>query len=127
MGGIKTIPPYTCFGKNWLLLPIIYAFGVELLPFFTSKWTQKKMHFYTYRIGLYMVKIVDVKCFGNFKKKSQKWPIQDLSNIERNKVMKIQSIRGTLQGLAYDNHPGGLIWSPPCRIGLNQHPTSFIY
>ena len=22
-----------CFGKNWLMLPIIYAFGVELLSF----------------------------------------------------------------------------------------------
>jgi len=45
-------------------LPIIYAFGVELLPFLTLKRTQNSMHFYTYRripFGLYMEKIVDVK------------------------------------------------------------------
>ena len=36
---------------------------------------------------LYVEKNNDVKFFGNFKKKSQKWPIQDLSNIESNKVM----------------------------------------
>ena len=34
------------------------------------------------------------KSFGNFKKKSQKLPTQDLSNIERNKVMKNQPIWG---------------------------------
>ena len=68
-----------------------------------------------------MEKIVDVKFFGNFKKKSQKWPIQDLSNIERNKVMKNQSIRGIPQGLAYNNQPGGVdLTPPPCRIGLNS-------
>ena len=44
--------------------------------------------------GLYVEKIVDVKFFGFFKKKSQKWPTQDLSNIERNKVMKNQPIWG---------------------------------
>ena len=44
--------------------------------------------------GLYMEKIVDVKFFGIFKKKSQKWPTQDLSNIERNKVKKNQHILG---------------------------------
>ena len=30
-----------CFVKNLLLLPIIYAFGVELLPFLTQKRTKK--------------------------------------------------------------------------------------
>ena len=40
------------------------------------------------------VLVVDVKFFGNFKKKFQKWPTQDLSNIERNKVMKNQPIQG---------------------------------
>ena len=56
-GGIKTIPPYwnplkwfklgkkACFGKNWLLLPIIYAFGVELLPFLTPKTTKNRCIF----------------------------------------------------------------------------------
>ena len=39
--------------------------------------------------GLYVEKIVDVKFFGNFKKKSQKWPTQDLSNIEGTKSWKI--------------------------------------
>ena len=54
-----------------------------------------------------MEKIVDVKFFGFFKKKSQKWPTQDLSNIEMNKVMKNQPIWGIPQGLASDNQPGG--------------------
>ena len=44
--------------------------------------------------GLYVEKIVDINFFGNFKKKSQRWPTQDLSNIERNKVMKNQPIQG---------------------------------
>ena len=44
--------------------------------------------------GLYVEKIVDVKFFGNFKKKSQKWTTQELSNIARNKVMKNQPIQG---------------------------------
>ena len=71
------------------------------------------MHFYIYGkkgppFGLYVEKIVDVKSFGNFKKKSQKWPTQDLSSIERNKVMKNQPIWGIPRGLAYDNQPGGV-------------------
>ena len=82
------------------------------------------MHLYTHRripFGLYVEKIVDVKFFGNFKKKSQKWPTQDLYNIERNKVMKNQSIRGIPQGLASDNQPGGInLTPPPCRIGLRE-------
>ena len=48
----------------------------------------------TYAFGLYVKKIGDVRFFGNFKKKSQKWPTQDLYNIERNKVMKNQPIHG---------------------------------
>ena len=60
-----------------------------------------------------MEKIVDVKFFGNFKKKSQKWPTQDLSNIERNKVMKNQPIQGIPRGLAYNNQPGGVDLTPP--------------
>jgi len=69
-----------------------------------------------------MEKIVDVKFFGNFKKKSQKWPTQDLSNIERNKVMKNQPICGIPRGLASDNQPGGggLKDPPPYRIGLSS-------
>ena len=52
------------------------------------------MHFYTHRrpFGLYVEKIVEVKFFENFKKKSKKWPTKDLSNIERNKVIKNQPI-----------------------------------
>ena len=62
---------------------------------------------------MYVEKIVDVKLFGNFKKKSKKWPTQDLSNIERNKFMKNQFIRGIPLGLAYDNQPGGVNLTPP--------------
>ena len=55
--------------------------------------------------------------FALFKKKSQKWPTQDLSNIERNKVMKNQPIWGIPRGLAYDNLPGGGVFlAPPPRI-----------
>ena len=46
--------------------------------------------------GVLMKKIINVNIFKIFKKKSQKWPTQDLSNIERNKVMKNQPIRGIL-------------------------------
>ena len=60
-----------------------------------------------------MEKNVDVKFYEIFKKKSQKWPTQDLSNIERNKVMKNQFIRGIPRGLAYDNQPGGGRFDPP--------------
>merc|ERR1712105_367025 len=83
------------------------------------------MHFYTHRrvppFGLYVKKILDVKFFGNFKKKSQKWPTQDLSNIERNKVMKNQPIWGIPRRLAYNNQPGGLFDPPPCRIRSGTH------
>ena len=68
-----------------------------------------------------MEKIVDVKFFGNCKKKSQKWPTQDLSNIERNKVMKNQSIQGIPRWLAYNNQPRGVDLTPPCRIGLKDY------
>ena len=53
--------------------------------------------------GLYVEKIVDVKFSWNFKKKYQKWPTQDTSNIETNKVMKNQPIQGIPWGLVYDN------------------------
>ena len=56
------------------------------------------------------------KIFGFFKKKSKKWPTQDLSNIERNKVMKNQPIWSIPWGLAYNNQV--FLTPPPCRIGL---------
>ena len=73
-----------------------------------------------------MEKIVDVKFFGFFKKKSQKWRTQDLSNIERNKVMKNQPIWGIPRGLAYDNQPGGVDLTPPCRMGLNTKNENYM-
>ena len=42
---------------------------------------------------------------------------QDVSNTEKNKVIKNHPIWGIPQGLAYHNQPGGL-FDPPCRIGL---------
>ena len=62
--------------------------------------------------GLYKEKIVDVKLFGNFNKKSHKWPTQDLSNIERHKVTKNQPVWGIPRGLAYDNQSGGVFLTP---------------
>ena len=38
--------------------------------------------------------IVDAEMYEIFKKESQKWPIQDLSTIKRNKIMKNQPIQG---------------------------------
>ena len=60
-----------------------------------------------------MEKIDDANFSGNFNKKFQKWPTQDLSNIERNKVMKNQPIQGIPQGLVYDNPSGGIDLIPP--------------
>ena len=69
--------------------------------------------------GVYVEKIVDVNILGNFKRKATNWPNQELSNIERNKVMKNQPIWGIPRGLASDNQPGGSFCPPPpCRIGL---------
>ena len=65
------------------------------------------------RIGLYVEKSVDVKFFGNFKKKSQKWLTQDVSNTEKNKVIKNQPIWGIPRGLAYHNQSGGVDLTPP--------------
>ena len=74
-----------------------------------------------------MKKIINVNIFKIFKKKSQKWPTQDLSNIERNKVMKNQPIRGIPRGLAYDNQPGGVFLTPPpYRIGLSAKILTFL-
>ena len=77
--------------------------------------------------GLYMEKIVDVKFFGIFKKKPQQWPTQDLSNIERYKVMKNQFIRGIPRGLAYDNQPGGVDLTPPMqnRASVSDKPAGY--
>merc|ERR1712079_651596 len=74
--------------------------------------------------GLYVEKIVVENFFGNFNKKSQKWPTQDLSNIERNKVMKNQPIWGIPQGFVYDNQPVGSFTGSSIYIGpfLNDSP-----
>ena len=75
------------------------------------------MHFYTYRrvppLDFVGKKIINVKIFEIFKKKPQKWPTQDLSNVEMNKVMKNQPIHGILWRLAHINQPGGDRFDPP--------------
>ena len=49
-----------------------------------------------------------------FSKKFQKWPLQDFSNIARNKVTKNQSIWGIQRRITYDiRQGGGSIWPPP--------------
>ena len=54
-----------------------------------------------------------------FSKKFQKWPLQDFSNIARNKVTKNQPIWGIQRRLTYDNRQGGGQFDPPpCKIGL---------
>ena len=55
-------------------------------------------------------KICRRKNFWNFQKKFQKWPVQDSSNIARNKLIKNQPVWGTHQWAANNK--------PPCRIGL---------
>ena len=69
---------------------------------------------------MYAEKIVDVKFFGNFKKNSQKWPTQDLSNIERNKVMKNQLIQGIPHGLVNNNHLGDQFESKSMLVRSGQ-------
>ena len=70
------------------------------------------MHFYTHTrvppFEFYVEEIVNVIFFGNFKKRAQKWPTRDHSNIERNLVMKNQTILGISRGLVYNNQPGGV-------------------
>ena len=56
-------------------------------------------------------KIVNVKFFGNFKKKPKKWPTQDLSNIERNKVIRISPLFH--EDWCTIINQGESIWSPP--------------
>ena len=68
--------------------------------------------------GLYVKKIVNLKFFGNSKKKkSQKWTTQELSNIARNKVMKNQPIQGIPGGLLYDNQSGGIVFMAVRHLG----------
>ena len=56
--------------------------------------------------------------FWNFQKKFQKWPVQDSSNIARNKLIKNQPIWGTHQWAANDKPPRGGVSPPPCRVGF---------
>ena len=57
--------------------------------------------------------------FWNFQKKFQKWPVQDSSNIARNKLIKNQPVWGTHRWVANDKPPkGGVSHPPPCKIGL---------
>ena len=101
------------FWQKLLLLPIIYAFGVELLTFLTKK-GHKIRCIFTSIEWIVCGKSCRRKISWKFqKKKSQKWPTQDLSNIERNKVMKNQSIWSIPRGLAYNNQPGGVDLTPP--------------
>ena len=59
--------------------------------------------------------------FWNFQKKIQKWPVQDSSNIARNKLIKNQPVWGTHWWAANDKPPrGGVSPPPPCKIGLKR-------
>ena len=50
----------------------------------------------------------------------EKWPQWDITNVERNKVMKFELHRTVHWGVTRDIPPGGVHWTPPCRIGLNN-------
>ena len=51
----------------------------------------------------------------------EKWPQWDVSNVERNKVMKYELNRSVHWGVTWDIPPGGVRWTPPpCRIGLRN-------
>ena len=109
------------------MLPIIYAFRVELLPFLTQKRTKKIAGKGGSNRGiegspLWIVcgKNCRRKIFWKFQKEMPKMAYQELSNIERNKVMKNQPIRCVPRGLAYHNQPGGFDLTPPCKIGLTK-------
>ena len=118
MGGIKTIPPIKIHQndsnlvKRHVLAKIDYFcplfMHLELNKYhFRPQKGPKNSCVFTHVEGspIWIVcwKIVDVKFFGNFKKKSQKWSNKDLSNVERNKVMKNQPIQGIPWGLLYNN------------------------
>ena len=55
------------------------------------------------------LKILEKLIFVKILKKFQKWPLQDFSNIARNKVTKNQPIWGIQRRLTYDNRQGGSI------------------
>ena len=68
----------------------------------------------------YLINMAD-KFFSNQPQLKGTVTTQDLSNIERNKVMKNQPIWIIPRGLAYNNQPGGVKSTPPpCRIGLTN-------
>ena len=49
----------------------------------------------------------------------EKWPQWDITNIERNKVMKYELNRSVHWCVTWYILPGGVRWTPPpCRIGL---------
>ena len=50
----------------------------------------------------------------------EKWPQWDITNVERNKVMKFELHRTVHWGVTRDIPPGGVRWTPPCRIGLRN-------
>ena len=51
----------------------------------------------------------------------EKWPQWDVSNVERNKVMKYELNQSVHWGVTWDIPPGGSAGPPPqCRIGLKS-------
>ena len=60
--------------------------------------------------GSILEKCVDGEIFWNFQKKCQKWPVQESSNIARNKLIIDQLLLGTLRWSAKDKQPS----QPPC-------------
>ena len=128
MGGFKSTPPPECkLENNWNLVkrhvfakidyycPLFMHLELNYYHFWPIKGPKNRCIFTRIEgspLGIIYGKMVYVKFFGFFKKKSQKWPSQDLSNIERNKVMKNQPIRSIPLGLAYDNQPGGVNLTP---------------
>ena len=126
--GIKTIPPIKIhqndsnLEKSHVLAkidhscPLFMHLELNYYHFWPKKGHKNRCIFTRIEgspFGFYVEKIVNVKFFGNFKKKSQKWHTQDLSNIERNKVMKNQPNQGIPQGLVYNNQSRGVNLTPP--------------
>ena len=114
MGGMKMIPPIIIHQNSSNLVkrhdlakidyccPLFMHLELNHYHFLLQKGPKNECIFRRIEgspFGLYVKKIVDVKFFGYFNKKSQERTTQELSNIARNKVMKNQPIQGIPRGI----------------------------
>ena len=95
---------------------------IEKVWFIAKKIEKKNFQIFFFKGGTLWCRN-DRKNFLRFFKFSkiffEKWPQWDITNVERNKVMKFELHRTVHWGVTRDIPPGGVRWTPtPCRIGL---------